>query len=174
MQISISNPTWEIRPYSGNKGCYAAFQVAQPYHYKLSKIGSYLGVDCDTSKLHCTLIYSKEASPDKVTAEEHAALRQDIEVGAIISHIETWPGHDGVGYIVAALKSTDLHKEHMVLRKLGAEHSFPDYKPHVTVYSGIELTDELAAKIKKVNQYLASREIRINLDRYTLSDVKQD
>jgi hypothetical protein len=86
------------------------------------------------SEFHCTVIYSKSKIED---VETH--LNPSRQYNGFIKAIEWWPGHDGAGYIVAAIFCPLLEARNAFwVGKGGANDSrFNDVKLHITLQTGI-------------------------------------
>lgn len=83
---------------------------------------------------HCTVIYSKSTISD---AEVH--LNPSRVYNGFIKSIEWWPGHDGVGYIVAAIFCPLLEARNRFWVTQGGANDvrFKDIKLHITLQTSI-------------------------------------
>lgn len=144
--ISLSTPQLIQDPYTGTKGLYSAVTLDSTGTSYVAGIAKALGLDIPADKLHCTVMYSPEKCPK--TAECDAAKTYS----ATVNKIDHWAGHDEKGYLTLQLSSPGLAAEHARLKKLGCESTYEEYKPHVTLYEGIQMTDELRSKIDDVSR----------------------
>lgn len=160
--ISLSKPELVDVEWPGENGLYSRMLVtAEP----VLEIAEKLGLETDPSKLHVTVMYSKDHAPDhlpEITTEY---------VIALITGVKTWVGHDGKTYCVAQLCSPELVMEHARLTKAGCRHSFVPYEPHVTLTSDQEVD---ADKLERVNLELALRPIQVELHSQFIGDVKSN
>jgi hypothetical protein len=85
-------------------------------------------------EFHCTVIYSKSRIED---AEVH--LNPSRVYNGFIKAIEWWPGHDGAGYIVAAIFCPLLEaRNHFWVSQGGANDArFSSIKLHITLQTNI-------------------------------------
>jgi hypothetical protein len=167
MLISLSQPELVITEYTGTKGCYSA-SVPDASGVKMLKgICDRLGLDTDTSKLHCTMMYSakKAPAPDKVVAVTK-------EFPVCVTHVDHWIGHDGKGYLTAQLSSVSLHKEHARLLTVGCQDDYVPYKPHLTLYSEIDMDGDLREMMDVVNKELSRKPLFFSLVDQKISDMK--
>lgn len=69
-----------------------------------------------------------------------------------------WTGHNGKTYLVLELESEDLQELHQKWVDLGFKHSFPEYRPHMTLMKNFdpEGKDDL---IEKINGFLQTNPI---------------
>lgn len=168
--ISLSSPEFVALDYTGQNGCYSACKPVPQSRSLFTKAAKLLGLPLENpDDLHCTLVYSREAAP----AKENLNATEDALDG-YFTHIDHWAGHDGKTYIVAGITSTSITREHARLRNAGCIHSFTPFKPHVTLYAGIDMTDELRAKIDRLNEFLAKNPKQVMFESQTFSDVKSD
>lgn len=158
-----------FRPYSGEAGCFVSVEPDVDTKMKLLDWVNRLGFGLDPmeeEKLHCTVVHSK--------AGEGAPLSYSIDPStryvARLQGFEFWEGHDYAGYLVARLHSTALLERHRYWVAGGADHSFDDYHPHVTLKRFLQPSDAMYQRMRK----LADRERGSILGFYneTIEDVK--
>jgi 2'-5' RNA ligase len=168
--IALASPEWTPLPYTGESGLYCAVQPDDGSKFRIMRLCEELGVTTDHRKLHCTLVYSRNDAPPL------NEIQSSIDRASFgrINFIEYWPGHDKKGYLVAKLVSDKLQAFHERLIRSGARHSFTPYSPHVTLTTGLPLTEELESNIKEVNRRLSEESIYVNFDDFTISDIKKD
>jgi len=124
------------RIYTGTSGFYAWLDLDME---SLVAIDSFF-VELNLTKkeildLHCTVMYSKEdvGAPEAIENIVYPNFRQ--KVAAV--NVDWWEGHDKEGYLVLQLDPTDLVSLHDKWKLLGAQPTFDEYKPHVTMRTGI-------------------------------------
>ena len=163
--VTLCSPELEVIPYSMENGCYSAVTPDKASRLKLLNLGEQLGFDINPDKLHITVIYSeKPVSDPKVKSGKFAATCREVGY---------WTGHDGKTYVVAKINSDELHAEHQRLRSLGAEHSFPDYSPHVTLdASEGELSKKLKKSIDEVNGIISRYPMELIFENQFIGDLK--
>lgn len=168
--IALASPEWKPSPYTGENGLYCAVQPDDGSKFRIMRLCEELGITTDHRKLHCTLVYSRNDAPPL----EEVQGCVDRATSGRVNFIEYWEGHDKEGYLVAKLVSDKLQVCHERLIRAGARHSFTPYSPHVTLTTGLPMTDGLKAKIDEVNRRLAEESIYVNFDDFTISDIKED
>lgn len=114
---------------------------------------------------HATIIYSaSKRIPDK-TAKK---INDEFEsFPAKIDKVVRWTGHNQKEYIVALLTSDHLHARHHAYKKAGANHSFDEYRPHITLYDDAK---DLNINMEKLNDAIKGRSI--NFTKETVEDIK--
>ena len=140
--ISLSSPELVADPYTATHGLYSAVTPDTKTANMLSALAKSMGFDVDATKFHVTVMYSKDNSP------EGAGCDGEKVYYARAVRLQHWPGHDAKGYLTLALVSEELTAEHDRLKALGCKADF-EYNPHVTIWSGIEMSADLQAKIDK-------------------------
>ena len=168
--VSTSKPELVLNPYTGQAGVYSAVVPTEEDMPIFQSLCQTLGFEFVADKIHCTLMYSKEA-----TLDDAIKAKTDIEkqFWALVDHVESWEGHDGATYVVAGLVSPSISLEHARLRRLGAVHSFTPFKAHVTLSSKATMNDELKAKIEAINRDLALNPRQAYFFNQKIADVKQ-
>lgn len=80
---------------------------------------------------HCTIIYSK------LPCSEPPLGDLDPHWQALFAQYNVWPTNPKNGMstkcLTAGLHSPDMHDRHQHLLMCGAVHSFPEFKPHMTL-----------------------------------------
>jgi 2'-5' RNA ligase len=122
---------------------------------------------------HVTLVYSRKAGADM------ARLRlpeQGMSVEAHVCGLEYWDGHNDTGYVVVKLESQGLHDLHERLKAAGAEHSFPDYSPHMTVAAKVgPKTPAIEAWLQRAApEIVADCNLSVRFDRVQAEDIRED
>tara|TARA_B100000700_G_scaffold88627_1_gene99935 strand:- start:51726 stop:52160 length:435 start_codon:yes stop_codon:yes gene_type:complete len=142
-------------------------QPDDPSKLRIMDLCARLGVDTDPRKLHSTLMYSPELAPEPDTFTSYPS-----RATAQCRKVEYFPGHNNAGYLVATLDSDDLQSEHLRLKENGAKHTYDPYKPHVTLASHFDMTDELDEAMQAMNMELGANPVQFGFDSYTVSDIK--
>ena len=86
---------------------------------------------------------------------EDAVMPADYPCSATINEIVSWPGKNGTVTVVALLESPDLQEIHAALLDQGLTHTFPEFKPHVTVGTKVEENAALRLWLDETNEALA-------------------
>lgn len=153
MIISLSDaPKFEALEYSGTQGLYSAVRPDDAGRDWLTRLcEDRLGfTDVEPDKFHCTVMYSPDEAPDPDEVQVDPSKIYQCVARKVIH----WKGHDGKTCVVLSLISVDLHAEHRRFKGLGCRASYPDYRPHITLQTGIEVDDELQSRINEVNAEL--------------------
>lgn len=141
MRISLS--------YTGKSGLYVSVtpvgMISVLSRLREFRIPNLYGI----SKLHATLLYSRDRAPALVVAQQLLTSGQGTRYPAKPIKFEYWEGHDKVGYLVLKLESKALVERHKEWAELG-QHSF-EYTPHMTIAKDLPLTPELKSTIEKLN-----------------------
>lgn len=164
--LSISKPKLEEKPYTATHGLFSAVTPDERSKKTLMNLAKRLGFESKEDSLHCTVMYSLTAPQSDIEEE----LNSEKVHRAFITYIEHIMGHDDKGYVICNLECLSLQKEHDRLVRAGAEPTFTPYKPHITLYAGVPLTDELRDKIHKVNKGLPK--IYVTLSNQFVGDLK--
>ncbi|WP_441315734.1 hypothetical protein [Cronobacter sakazakii] len=93
----------------------------------------------DPSDMHVTLMYSRE-KPIMVDAEPERVYEAEISGDMEIMGKAPWRA------LVIHLESPDLHKRFAELRASGAEHSYPEYRAHLSLKYDPDESDLQALK----------------------------
>lgn len=148
--------------YDGIGGIYVS---VIPDNTSKTHIGEYVKslsppfpLDIFDDEAHMTVMYSRTAGIDVNKLE----IPKDIV--ALPLKFEYWDGHDGDGYLVLSMISKPASELHDHILSLGAEHSFEDYSPHMTIIHGI-------SKYKKdITEWLedANKNFKMNLIHFNM------
>lgn len=87
---------------------------------------------CRWRDYHVTLMYSKTEIPEAENFQDEGLL-----FDADIVQLDWFLGHDRAGYLIAVVDSKEIRARHNFWKSLGGKHSFPEYKPHLTLAVGI-------------------------------------
>jgi 2'-5' RNA ligase len=112
----------------------------------------------NTTEYHATVLYHLGELP------KGAVMPNDSPSRATITELIMWPDKHGTGTVVALLDSHDLQTIHRVLLRQGLTHTFPDFKPHVTVGTKVSSSPALRLWLEEVNQELAQGGLQIGFD----------
>jgi hypothetical protein len=112
----------------------------------------------NSTEFHATVLYHLGAMP------EGAAMPADYPCQARITELIVWPDKYGTGTVVALLDSQDLQAIHAALLQQGLTHSFPDFRPHVTVGTKVQSSAALRLWLDKLNGVLATNSVFIAFD----------
>lgn len=164
VMIALASPKLVHLPYTRENGCYVSTVPDDGSKFRLIELCEELGVETDHRALHCTLMYSKERAPE-VDANRFSTA------SALCNEVSVFDGHDDRQYLVVNLVSDDLHRAHSRLLQAGCEHSFTPYRPHITLVSGVEVTDDLRSRINDVNRRLALDPMYVRFRSATVSDI---
>lgn len=135
-----------VKPFTGQSGGYVSVFPDADSQDKLVEwayqLGFWLGPE-EVEDLHCTVMYSKVFAP----------TYNEVEAGRIFTgrllNFEYWEGADCIGYVVAVMESKDLKERNLQWADRGAQHSFPDYTPHVTLSQGLFKTPALLKRLQR-------------------------
>lgn len=116
--------------------------------------------------MHCTIMHSKNSIPVHKIPRIDRASAYD----ANLKQFTSWGGHNNSGYLVAELDSPGLTKLHNQWKALGAEHSFPEFRPHVTILEGNLATPKLASKLNV--EYGKYKPISMKFHSHSFEDAK--
>lgn len=154
--------------YTGERGIYAEARLHPEYGIQLQGIADRLLLDkLDLDDLHCTLIYSREKAPQRVP------LIKGFMRG-LVTGVQYWKGHNDKMYVVADVHGTPFIDAHARLCRVGAEHSFVGFKPHVTLASMEQLPEDFDAKLETVNRDLQANPIPVIFHKVSARDIKPD
>lgn len=157
--------------YTGTSGIYTS---ATPSIESVSKIVALLesadypfSLDKFKDEAHMTIMYCRNEAidADSVSVED--------EIIALPLRFEHWNGHDNNGYIVLKCVSKPASDLHDHILGLGAEHSFSDYTPHITISTDVGTTD-VTELIEKLTTLVKSKPVfLVNFDTINIEDCKQ-
>lgn len=128
--------------------------------------------DLDTFmyEAHMTIVYSRSKSIDPTMVNQ-----QDDIIGIVVG-LEFWDGHDGDGYAVIRIISDDSVRLHNHIVDIGAEHSFKDYNPHMTLCDKVNKLSnhaDIIEWIASTNEYLKKNPFVIHFDVIRIEDCNQ-
>lgn len=112
----------------------------------------------NTTEYHATVLYHLGRLP------EDAEMPEDFPCSATITEIVSWSDKHGTVTVVALLDSPDLEEIHAKLLKEGLTHTFPDFRPHVTVGTKVEENAALRLWMDEMNESLSESGIPIGFD----------
>lgn len=162
--ISLSDsPKYVTIPYTGTDGFYCSVTPqGTSQRFILNVIDSIqLDEQIDPATLHVTLMYSYQPVPtDKLNPT------QSMFKGRI-KGITYWKEPKA---LVLLLDSPDLQVEHTRLQELGAQHTYPDYTPHVTLYTGF-LSPKQAKNCLDLNKKFKQTRYWLTFDNQQISNL---
>jgi hypothetical protein len=167
--VSISRPTLTKLDYSGQNGLYSCVTPDDEAKEVLSVLTGILDFEPEPDKYHCTVMYSETPIPI-----DQAVVDDTQEFRAELTHAKHIEGHDNKGYVIVNLKCPELCAEHERFKQLGATPTFDDYMPHITLYSGVDLTPDMKDKIHELNEYIDQFQTHIVLKDHFVGDLKPD
>lgn len=120
-----------------NEACvdapYGIYVKMNPTTHSILTIQDRIGMKV-ADDLHCTLVYSKQPAMHVMLP----FVEQDARFEARGVEIVRWAGHEGAGYVVLLLDSPELQALNQDFQTAGLIPTFPDYKPHVTLFHPAE------------------------------------
>lgn len=154
--------------YTGTNGLYSAVVPLPGYVDRIMQISEELGLNTNEADLHATVIYSKKPAG---TAEV-ANFNPDRPVSGIINAIESWVGHNDKTYIVLKVVSEGIVSQNASFQRMGAEHTFVPFSPHITLSDEVPVTPELQAKIDKINKRFAYKPLEVTFAGMIIGDLE--
>lgn len=112
----------------------------------------------NTTEYHATVLYHLGELP------QGAIMPHDYPCRARITEFIVWPDKEGTGTVVALLDSPNLQSIHAALLDQGLTHTFPDFRPHVTVGVKVASSPALRLWLESVNDSLAEDGLAIAFD----------
>lgn len=156
--------------YTGNSGIYIS--VSPDEHSKdtiremISKLNPPFPLDIFDDEAHMTIMYSRSETIDE------DQLQTPDSITALPIKFEYWDGHDKDGYLVLKMVSEPASHFHQHLLDLGAEHSFDDYTPHMTIIHGVyKFRDKINEWLKSIEGKYGSHLVYFN--KLTIDNCKQ-
>lgn len=147
--------------YNGESGVYVAVLPTQESKTQILNMIKDLNppfpLKSFDDEAHMTVVYSRNEHIDssKIIIPE--------EIIALSIKFEYWDGHDKDGYLVLKMISEPAQKLHDHILMLGAEHSFKEYSPHMTIIHGIsEYKSNIIKWINEINKKFISKIIIFN------------
>ena len=166
--VSLNSPTLVDVGFTGENGVYVYVKPSSSSLPALGKLAQDLGFEPDPSKFHVTVMYSTIAPPELPKVYPEALLK------ATVSKVDTHEGHDGKLYLAAQLKSKSLNALHQKWKDAGAQHSYPSYMAHMTLWSGVTDSPELRKSLAVLNNRLSLTPLTCHFSAETAADLKDD
>lgn len=142
--------------YTGKGGLYVGAYVDEESVNLIRKLCEEVGLPLQITPdlpLHVTVIYS-----EKKAVKPHLCFLYEKPLQAFIVGLDLL-GEDK-NTLVMKLESERLNDRHEFWKKLGAEHSWPDYKPHVTLCYGVD-KDKWEPKLKELSKKVKNSKVEI-------------
>lgn len=158
-ETAIAANKLEYVPFTATNGLYSAVVPKPEYVEKIMRLAEELELSPEEDALHATVIYSKATPPDKSNIEEFTVF--DREHTAIINAVDSWVGHNGKTYIVLKLVSESIVMENAKYQRMGAEHTFIPFAPHLTLSDEVPVDAAMKARIAFVNKRLAFNPLEV-------------
>lgn len=112
----------------------------------------------NSTDLHCTVLY---CTNDENTLPNALDTPVDARYEANIVRVDTWQDHKGRTVLVLALDSPELTDLHDSIVAQGFEHGYPDYNPHITIATKVELDAEARLWVGNLNLKLMTTSLPI-------------
>jgi hypothetical protein len=156
--------------YTEEAGLYSAVEPTENSVKKIIELAKAAGFEDLEPDLHCTVMYSPTAAIPEDVATEYSQPFYN----AIPLEFKWWEGHDKDGYLVLALKSPLLAKEHQRLKEAGCVPTFDDYIPHITLKNKFyfESEDDQKSKLRYANLILRRSVVGLTLTKQKVEDIK--
>lgn len=156
--------------YTGNSGTYVSVSPddeSKKYIREMVKsLNPPFPLDIFDDEAHMTIMYSRHECID----EDQLQFPESIV--ALPLKFEYWDGHDNDGYLVLKMISKPASDLNQHLLDLGAEHSFDDYTPHMTIIHGIyDYKDKINTWLNSIKGKLHSRLVYFN--KITIDNCKK-
>lgn len=146
--------------YTGKKGFYCCMPVKDADAI-LNKIEE-VGLTCNVDELHVTIMYS----PTKTPGHPSIPITGDL-TAKVIGYDMFGPEHDT---LVLKLECPKLNELHDMYKTLGAEPTYSTYRPHMTIFEKIELTDDVKQKVEQLIKDMPT----ITLHKIRFEDIVND
>lgn len=154
--------------YTGTSGLYSAVVPLPAYIDRIMAISEELGLSTKEDALHATVIYSKKPAGSPEVSNFNPAR----PIPGIINAVDSWVGHNGKTYIVLKMVSEALVSQNASFQRMGAEHTFVPFAPHVTLSDEVPMTEELQAKIDKINKRFAYKPLEVVFSGMIIGDLE--
>jgi hypothetical protein len=172
--ISVNQNT-----YTGDKGVYSKVTFAE-HDFNHREFQSLLRqYQCPVSlatfeeEPHVTVMYSKKPISPVAAALLHHRFRKPAVFQARVQGVQFWRGHDNSGYLSLKLESPKLRKLHQAFRDVGAQPTYRDYSPHMTLAAGFgQLTVDLSKWMTDMNTELKQRNLVFTLGDLTVEALR--
>ncbi len=158
-----------VTEYTGTNGLYSSVLPDLAAITAIQAVATTLGIELDSSTIHCTVCYSKIAA-DWREIPSYPATR---EFTAICNQVDHWVGHNNKTYVVLKLMSPDIVLMNAEIQRSGAKHTFVPFQPHVSLSDSTTVDLELQAKIDEVNSKLAYEPLVLRFNSLTIGDQDQ-
>lgn len=164
-----------IRKYTGTNGFYAWLNVATDSLDDIRKYFPELKFSAEEIlDLHVTVMYSKKAIPATCVNENKKMPDAQFIQAVRAKSVEFWGGHSDKGYLVLKLQPDNIKHLHDKWKVCGAEPTFPDYTPHMTLKTPCNDNLETKRFIKKYNEKLNEEPLQITLIQEQVEDISND
>lgn len=167
--------------YSGSTGVYSSMTPVDSSKDIITNIATmFFGPaagSINKEDLHCTIIYSRDvASKATKTPYEVRDSLPKVVNNVRVTGCTTLSGHDKSGYVVLLLDpASDLTAMNKAWIDAGYPHSFPEYTPHITIFSNISDSKfDYSPGIKKLDKYLKSNTITVDFVDHRIEDIIED
>lgn len=166
IRISISTNTG----YTGEHGLYSAVEPTPESVEAITKLCKLAGFEGLEDDLHCTLMYS----PDATIPEDVALKYSQEDYIADVKGFNWWAGHDNDGYLVLELDSAELSAENNRFRAAGAKPTFEEYRPHITLKNKFWFKNDSDRKyaLKNGNMVIRKNPLEVTLVNQKIEDIK--
>lgn len=155
--------------YDGVSGVYVSVNPSENSKAFIRKLISDtkppFSLDQFDEEAHTTIMYSRNATIDE------GRLKIPSDISALPVKLEFWDGHDNDGYLVLSLISKPAKDFHDEVLALGAEHSFKDYHPHMTIRHGLN-KESVVGWIEGANDHIKTNTKLIWFDEVKISNCK--
>lgn len=167
MKAEAANKLEHIK-YTGTSGLYSAVVPKPDYVERIMRISEELGLPTVAEGLHATIVYSKKAPSTPSVSD----FNPDLEMFGIINAVESWVGHNGKTYIVLKVVSPQIVSQNASFQRMGAEHTFVPFTPHVTLSDEVPVTAELQEKIDMINRRLSYEPLDVMFHGMIIGDLE--
>lgn len=152
--------------YTGKQGLYSSVKLASDADADaVMEIAKQLGTLTKRENLHVTVCYSKTPATDALPEEPAQPIF------GMCNEITHWIGHNDKPYIVMKLICPGLVVANSKLVNAGAVPTFIPYAPHISLSDDVQITPEVEARIKQVNEQLARNPINFSFAGYHVGDL---
>lgn len=157
-----------VEGYTRAKGLYVGAYLSPNFAQPILALCDALGLERpDASDLHCTVMYSREVAPPRLPAVKQA-------VNALVTSVQHWVGHNGQTYVVADVQSMAICQLHSRFARASARHSFPAYRPHITLGKIENPTADFEKRVDDLNWKLKVDPIHVAFMDIRARDVHDD
>ena len=164
---------------SKKQGNYVSINVKTSIEIK--SLGSIFGESsvCNPGDQHVTLIYSEGTNVDKgVITKLLRNYEGDLDVttngaAAFDSLPKDGERDEKLCTIVVKLKSGILDEIHEKLKKIGLNHSYPEFSPHVSLLYNIPI-DQKQKAIDIVSKFLKADMSTVTLAKFNINPIIKD